>query len=203
MAIAKPTKIPQWTVNVDGSDNDVADPTSGQNNVVEPPAGKKLLGWDFKEKPPRNWFNWLSRLTAQWFLWLSEQTAPVGKFSGSSPDYSGSPSFDFEYRRVFDMVFLTIPVMTGTAVDTDFVFPAVIPAAIRPSGQRLCGITGAMADFGSGEVWANTQVIVNSSGDIIFLYAQRTDYTFNFSWPNTGSRQLIGVTIAYTLSLTP
>ncbi len=87
MAIVKPSEYPDWTVNVDGTDNDVVDPTSGQNNVVVPPAGKQLLGWDFKEKPPRNWFNWLARRTTQWIRWLDQEMA-VLRASASSTTFN-------------------------------------------------------------------------------------------------------------------
>jgi hypothetical protein len=73
--MAKPTKYPDWSVNTDGTDNDVVDPTSGQNNVVEPDAGKKLTGWIYTEKPPRQYFNWLGRLTTQWIRWFDDYIA--------------------------------------------------------------------------------------------------------------------------------
>ncbi len=75
--MAKPTKYPDWTVKTDGTDNDVIDPTSGQNNVVEPAAGKKLTGWVYTEKPPRQYFNWLARLTTQWIRWIDETLTTV------------------------------------------------------------------------------------------------------------------------------
>lgn len=59
-----PTKFPDWAVN------DVVNPTSTENNVVEPSGAKKLLGWDFKEFPPRQYFNWLARLTNDWIQWF-------------------------------------------------------------------------------------------------------------------------------------
>jgi hypothetical protein len=70
--MAKPTKYPDWAVNTDGTDHDVIDPTSLQNNVVEPTAGKKLTGWTYTEKPPRNIFNWLARITTQWIRWIDD-----------------------------------------------------------------------------------------------------------------------------------
>jgi len=62
--MTKPTKIPEWAIS------DVVNPTSGQNNVVEPTAPQKNLGWDFKEKPPRQYFNWLQRLNYLWITWF-------------------------------------------------------------------------------------------------------------------------------------
>ena len=55
--------------------SDRSDPTSGQNNVLTPPMEKQVYGWNFKEKPPRNWFNWLGRYTYLWLVWLDQQEA--------------------------------------------------------------------------------------------------------------------------------
>ena len=59
-----PSKYPRWATN------DVQNPTSGEWNVVEPAEAKKDLGWDFKEYPPRQWFNWLARITNEWIEWF-------------------------------------------------------------------------------------------------------------------------------------
>jgi hypothetical protein len=61
--------FPDFAVNTDGTDHDVVDPVSNEHNVIEPDAVKKLTGWNYTEKPPRNWMNWLHRLTAQWTRW--------------------------------------------------------------------------------------------------------------------------------------
>ncbi len=45
------------TVDLDWAESDVVDPTSGQNNKVEPPAAWKANGWSYQEKPPRNYGN--------------------------------------------------------------------------------------------------------------------------------------------------
>lgn len=65
--VSKPTIIPVW------AQNDVVDPISGQNNVLEPPNEKKLEGWARLEYPPRNWFNWLFRYIYLWIQWLKQQ----------------------------------------------------------------------------------------------------------------------------------
>ena len=65
--VSKPTILPEW------AENDVVDPISGQNNVLEPPPEKKLEGWSRLEYPPRNWFNWLARYTWRWLNWLNQQ----------------------------------------------------------------------------------------------------------------------------------
>jgi hypothetical protein len=68
--MAKPTLYPDWSVKVDGTDNDVIDGTTGENNVVDPSAGKKLTGFLYDEKPPRQNFNWLFRIITQWIRWF-------------------------------------------------------------------------------------------------------------------------------------
>ena len=72
----KPTVYPDCAVNPDGTDNDVTDPTSGQNNVVAPSPGKQATGFLYNEKPPRQHFNWLARLTTQWIRYLNEKVGP-------------------------------------------------------------------------------------------------------------------------------
>lgn len=44
----------------------------GGPNVQEPSEAKKNTGWNSGEKPPREYFNWLHRLTYQWIDWLDE-----------------------------------------------------------------------------------------------------------------------------------
>lgn len=65
--VDKPTVVPNWaTFNVQ-------DPVSGQQNVTTPPDEKQMYGWARAEKPPRQWFNWLGRYTAQWINWFNQQ----------------------------------------------------------------------------------------------------------------------------------
>ena len=67
----KPTVKPQW------AEDDVIDPTSGQNNVAEPPPDKKTDGIDFEEIIPRQWQNWLQRIIYRWIDWLDGTTIPL------------------------------------------------------------------------------------------------------------------------------
>jgi len=83
MPIVKPTKFPEW------ANNDVVNPTTSQNNVVEPAQAIKDLGWDYNEKPPRQYFNWLGRLTNAWMEWFDQQETKVEGIVdiGSYDDY--------------------------------------------------------------------------------------------------------------------
>jgi len=65
MPFDKPTKLPRWA-DVPGIGAD------GQAHVAEPPEGRKDDGWQWKEKPPRQWFNWLLNLTYEWLGWISQ-----------------------------------------------------------------------------------------------------------------------------------
>lgn len=63
--MGKPSDIPEWA-SVANTDD-----ISGQPNVVEPPTSKKQRGFDFREKPPRNWLNWLLKTIYLWINWLN------------------------------------------------------------------------------------------------------------------------------------
>lgn len=65
--VLKPTELPQW------ASQDVVDPVSLQNNVLTPPPEMQNYGWIRLQFPPRQWFNWLGRLTYQWLQYLSQQ----------------------------------------------------------------------------------------------------------------------------------
>lgn len=80
----KPTVKPQW------AENDVVDPTSGQNNVSEPPLAKKTDGIDFEEIIPRQWQNWLQRIIYRWIDWLDGTTIPLS----SSPTTTNEQKAD-------------------------------------------------------------------------------------------------------------
>lgn len=62
----RPDKFPDW------AEDDVTSPISGQNNVVEPSAAKQAKGWDYREKPVRQFMNWLQRYYGRWIRYLDE-----------------------------------------------------------------------------------------------------------------------------------
>ena len=62
----KPTTKPEFALL------DQVDATTGQNNVVEPASGWKNYGWSYQEKPARNYFNWLHRLTHNWIDYFDD-----------------------------------------------------------------------------------------------------------------------------------
>lgn len=52
--------LPRW------ADTVAANPA----RVVEPPSGKKDIGWDVAERPPAQWKNWLLLQAYNWLVWL-------------------------------------------------------------------------------------------------------------------------------------
>lgn len=72
--MAKPTELPKF------ADLDLVHPISGQPNVEIPDANHQDYGWDFQEKPARQHFNWLHRLTYNWLKWLDDnfEESPSG-----------------------------------------------------------------------------------------------------------------------------
>lgn len=65
--LEQPTTLPRWATVPE------TDALSGQPNVVEPPDGKKDSGWHYREKPPRNWWNWIQKTNYDWLAFLDEQ----------------------------------------------------------------------------------------------------------------------------------
>lgn len=75
----KPTKHPEFCRTGD---------------VVEPSSGKKDAGWLYTEKPPRQYFNWLHRLTYQWTQWIEQQFFGMVNLLDYGADPTGVASSD-------------------------------------------------------------------------------------------------------------
>jgi len=72
MSFTKPTDLPEFATD------DLVDPTSGDNNVIEPATNDKKWGWyPYKRKPNRGVMNWLARLTYLWLGWLEQELSPL------------------------------------------------------------------------------------------------------------------------------
>jgi hypothetical protein len=62
--MTRPSKLPQFAIN------DINDLISGKPNVSEPSQSLKDTGWLRKQKPPRQYLNWLHRTTYNYLAWL-------------------------------------------------------------------------------------------------------------------------------------
>ncbi len=63
----QPTVFPRFAVL------DLNNGTGAAPNVVEPSAGKKDTGWNEGERPARETFNWLHRITNDWIEWFDQE----------------------------------------------------------------------------------------------------------------------------------
>lgn len=71
--MSRPSVFPDWATTL------ANDPVTGQPNRAEPSAGKKITGFNFNEKPPRQDVNWLHYTTKQWLEYLDEQITALDK----------------------------------------------------------------------------------------------------------------------------
>ncbi len=78
--MAKPTVLPKW------ADVLAVDGTTGVANRIEPSSGKKDTGWNFNEKPPRQFDNWLHFITFKW-LEFFDGVIDQDVRSGSNPTF--------------------------------------------------------------------------------------------------------------------
>ena len=94
--LTRPAKLPEW------ASQDIVDPTSGVNNVVEPSEAKKDLGHGpLGEFPPRQYQNWLQRIIYNWFQWVTETIGIEQPFYGlmKVPDMTGDQKVTGWWRR--------------------------------------------------------------------------------------------------------
>ena len=72
-----PYTYSQPSVKPDWATDDVGNGLGDANNVQEPPLGKKQEGYDYGEKPPREFQNWLHRITNLWIYYLDERVTAI------------------------------------------------------------------------------------------------------------------------------
>lgn len=71
---SKPTTYPDLAIN------DVYNGVLGAINVQEPPSGIKTDGYNYGQKPPREYFNWYGRIYNLWFKHLDARTDEVDSY---------------------------------------------------------------------------------------------------------------------------
>lgn len=83
MPFTKPDKLPQL------ASLDVNNGILGAPNVQEPPTELKEEGWDFGQKPEREFFNWYGRYTYLNLGWLVQEmdNLLVSKSSRDADNY--------------------------------------------------------------------------------------------------------------------
>jgi hypothetical protein len=120
----EPTKFPEW------ASVPAVDPISGQPNIVEPSESKKDSGFNFKERPPRQDFNWLFELIDRWIRWFKQERdtheteingmlADFASVAIASVEVSGGAGFTIGspaaiyYARIGNKLWLSI-ILNGT-----------------------------------------------------------------------------------------
>jgi hypothetical protein len=78
--MAKPSIVPSWATTL------ANDPTTGQPNRAEPSVGKKVTGFNFNEKPPRQDMNWLLWIASKWIEYF-DGVIDQDVRSGASPSF--------------------------------------------------------------------------------------------------------------------
>ena len=71
MPLSRPSVFPVF------ASTDRADGALGGNNVVAADSSHQLYGWQYNEKPPREYFNWLHRITNNWLAYLDENVTSL------------------------------------------------------------------------------------------------------------------------------
>lgn len=71
MPYSRPTVFPDLALN------DVNNGLLGAPNVQEPPTDLKNEGWDYGQKPEREYFNWYGRITNNWLKYLDEKVTSI------------------------------------------------------------------------------------------------------------------------------
>jgi hypothetical protein len=126
--MAKPTVVPSWATTLA---NDV---TSGQPNRAEPSAGKKITGFNFNEKPPRQDLNWL--------LWNLSKWAECLNTYIDSPVYSEGSAYGQGFHRKTIIKNVTLSGSGGSPLAYVTYYPLVIPdnsIAIVDSTLKISG----------------------------------------------------------------
>ena len=110
MPLPKPTVLPEWAMD------DIPNGVDGQYNVVEPPTEKKLTGWNFIEKPNRQYWNWFQRQCSLWIAYFNENLdftvdtlIPVWEGLTNQPNPN-----HFYYSKQGDKVFFNCNMTWGT-----------------------------------------------------------------------------------------
>lgn len=156
--MAKPTVKPQFAWD------DQVDPTSGKNNVIEPPAAKKQYGWDYKEKPARNWMNWIHRITLNWVDHFDDVVHRAATFYVAADD-AGTKS-----KNAYDYL------CDGTADDVQI--QAAITAAAAAGGGTVLLSEGEFVIEAEITLADNVNLVGMGKGATVLKIKQNTSASF-------------------------
>jgi hypothetical protein len=188
----QPTGLPRF------ASEDVANGPLGGNNVIEPSEAKKDSGWNYSERPAREWLNWFQRKTYQWILWLKDWVLT----SGGVVDHFG---YDTDLTTGLNFRISTGKFKTTPTTAASFAASTIALTASTTNYILLNPSTGPYKSLtlpGSGVNDILLYTIVTGASDI-------TSITDNRSWAGhpstianlTGSVSISSVTGAITAEL--
>ena len=170
---ARPSLFPDWALL------DQVDPTSEQNNVIEPPAAWKNYGWTYQEKPARNYVNWLGRYVANWLHYLAERVTGDESTMYMHPAYAIPGEWDLVGYNTWqagaaskDLIFL-IPLKWRaevTEIDVKFYNHGATAAptvtAYRAS-SKMAFADYAVAPSTGSTIWHNVANVTGSTWTVL------------------------------------
>ena len=131
-----PVKKPRWATTL------AANGPSGSYNVEEPSEAKKDYGWNYQEKPPRNYVNWLAKST---YDWIDHLDIELNQFSvyQSDPD---TPDMTIKVgagRVYFDGAIVSVAEQTSGTITAPTTNDRIDRVLISRIDGTLSIVTGA------------------------------------------------------------
>lgn len=145
--------LTQPTEDIRFAENDVQDPVSGQWNVMETSSGKKDEGFDFKETPPRQWFNFLFRGIWKYVEWIKQEILNPGVYGASGLGTAAGRDIGFGEDDVPEFG-------TGKDLDVNEINGSKSSAATTGSTTN---VHDRQVNASGGSIASGTQTQVNAS----------------------------------------
>lgn len=185
----KPTEKPRWASTA------INNGPGGEPNISTPLSGKQDIGWEYLEKPPREWWNWMQNLNYQWINYFEEVTdVNIGVSSDFGQDVPNTVGLNFgvlggRVRRDDDLINISPVILPFSPSLSAIVYIRLsdntIQADITPPTTeiiRLFEVTTDATSFTSiidVRTWANatfpqklingtTSIRTTTNGDIDF-----------------------------------
>lgn len=156
----KPLVKPRWATN------DVVDGTTLLNNVIEPPEAKKDSGFNYLEKPARNYVNWLGRQTNLFIDYFEQELDHFAPHAQAAPNMT----IEIDHGRINGII-------KAAQTTTGFVAPAGNPRRDRISIDAATGIYAVTAGAEAASPIAPALPVGHLHVCQILLYVGMTEIT--------------------------
>jgi len=169
----KPTVIPNWATT------DVVDPTSGQNNQVEPAVGVRATGFvPLNKKPERQFINWLHKLSGDWITYFDSVVDQDVTTTGTPSFASIATNVITGVNPVFSTVSSDIIIRAGAGSNTIELRGAIsVRDASDVTQLAIDNITGNLSL--SGILLMTGTALINHASDLNIVTAGDLDMIAN------------------------